>query len=192
MADSSYPVHLGESTRIDSRTAPDGDHRPVVVVGDATATNTLAVDSSGRPTVLVSGTVPVSGTVTVNGSLTSAGTVTNTPTAGGGTGINFVTTASTNVLVQKASIGNLTEMSAYNFTASPIYIKIFNKATAPVLGTDSPNVVIPVLAGAAFFTEFGAAGKKFSAGISVAVTANAALLDNTAVAAGALISGTYV
>ena len=103
----------------------------------------------------------------------------------------LTTAASTNAAVVKASAGNIFEISVFNSTAATIYVRLYNKATAPTVGTDVPLVVIPVAANALANIEFGALGKRFATGIAIAVTAAAGNTDATAVTAGALISASY-
>ena len=66
-----------------------------------------------------------------------------------------------------------------------------HKATLPTVGTDVPVLTIPVAAGVTTALAFGAIGKRLSAGIGIAVTANGAATDTTAVGAGAQISATF-
>ena len=129
----------------------------------------------------ISGTVTVSGTVTAN-----QGTLTV------GTNYNLVTAATTNAAVVKATAGSLYELSVANLTASTIYVKFYNKATAPTVGTDVPLVTIPVAANVTFMQPLGVIGKRFSAGIGIAVTGAAAAADATAVTAGAQVNATYI
>ena len=140
------------------------------------------------PAAQISGTQPVSGT------LTSAGTTTATPATG--TTYNVVTTASTNAAVVKASAGNLYELTISNPTATAAYIKLYNKATAPTVGTDVPVLTIAIPATAAGVGEksfvFGAVGKRFATGIGIAVTAAAAATDTGNAVAGVQINATYI
>jgi len=53
MADSAVPVTAGSGTNIDTRTQSGGDHRQVVVLGDADAAVTALVDASGHLAVTV-------------------------------------------------------------------------------------------------------------------------------------------
>jgi hypothetical protein len=49
MADTSVTVNTASGTApVDTRTQPDGDHRQAMVLGDATATATAAVDADGH------------------------------------------------------------------------------------------------------------------------------------------------
>jgi hypothetical protein len=128
----------------------------------------------------VSGTQPVSGTVTAN----------TTPTAG--TTGNLVTAATTNATSWKTSAGNLFEITVSNPTATATYVKLYNKASAPTVGTDTPVLTIPVAAGACVPIQFGAQGKRFATGIALAATGAAASTDTTATVAGIQINATYI
>lgn len=110
---------------------------------------------------------------------------------GSGSNYNLVTAASTNLALVKSTAGTLNEITVFNHTAATIYVKLYNKATAPV-STDVPIMVIPVAAGALYTWEFGQMGKRFLLGIGIGVTGGVANNDATAVAAGALINATYV
>lgn len=101
-----------------------------------------------------------------------------TPTAS-----NVNSAASTNATVVKASAGTLYGVVVSNTAASPRYVKLYNKATAPTVGTDVPLFTIQVTAGATLPVSFGAVGHRFATGIGLAITANAADTDTTAVGA---------
>jgi hypothetical protein len=129
--------------------------------------------------------------VTVSsGSLTSAGTVTSTPASS--SPYNVVTTASTNAANVKATAGALFEVSVSNVTATPIFVKFYNKATAPTVGTDVPSLTLPVAANTTVAMEFGALGKRFSPGISIAATAAAPAADTAIAVAGVQINASYI
>lgn len=126
------------------------------------------------------------------GAVTGSGTFTVTATPATGTNYSAVTTASTAVGVMKASAGNLYEITVSNATATAVFVKLYNKATAATVGTDVPIVTINAAAGATVLLEFGAVGKRFAAGIAVAATALVAATDTTVPVAGAQISATYI
>lgn len=120
------------------------------------------------------------------------GTVTaNEGTPQTGTGQTLTSAASTNATSVKASAGSLMEASLFNATAATVYLKFYNKASAPTVGTDVPILTIPVAAGAVWANEFGRFGKRFATGIALAITGAAAATDATAIAAGAQLSLTY-
>lgn len=83
------------------------------------------------------------------------------------------------------------EVSLSNVTAATVYLKFYNKASAPTVGTDVPILTIPVAAGALYANDFGRLGKRFATGIAFAITGAAAANDATAIAAGAQLSLTY-
>ena len=119
------------------------------------------------------GTQAVSGTVTANqGTLTA-------PTA-----YNLNSAASTNLQFVKASAGTVYSITATNIAAATKYVKIYNKATAPTLASDTPVLTIPVPAAGTVNIPFGATGHRFGTGIAHAITGAAADTDTTAVALG--------
>lgn len=128
--------------------------------------------------------------VTGSGTFTVGGTVTANPPAGSSIGV--VTTAGLNASVQKASAGNLFEISVSNPTATAAFLKLYNKASAPTVGTDIPLYTIPIPATGHIALEFGDLGKRFTAGIAMAVTGAIAATDTTNTVANIQISGTYV
>ena len=88
------------------------------------------------------------------------------------------------------------ELTISNPTATAAYIKLYNKATAPTVGTDVPVLTIAIPATAAGVGEksfnFGAVGKRFATGIGIAVTAAAAATDTGVAVAGVQINATYI
>lgn len=110
-----------------------------------------------------------------------------------GTNYYLTSAATTNAAVVKSTAGNLTEISVFNPTASTIHVKLYNKTTAPTVGTDVPIITIPVAAGALFTSGgLGTVGKRFSSGIGIAITAGPLATDVAAVAVGAQISLTHL
>jgi hypothetical protein len=159
-------------TSIGTEPVPSIQSHPVTISG------TPAVSISGTPTVALSGTPAV----------------TSTTTPGAGTAAAIAGTASTNAIALKAAAGQLLELSVFNPTAAVVYVKLYNKATAPAPATDSALLmdVIPVAINGRVGIEYGAAGKRFPSGIALAITANPSNTDATAVAAGVVASATYL
>lgn len=110
----------------------------------------------------------------------------STPSVG-----TLTTAASTNGTSIKATAGNVYSITASNTTASAIYLKIYNKASAPTVGTDVPLMTIPVAANSFESFEFGRLGARFATGIAIAVTAGIASNDTAPVLAGSLITIQY-
>lgn len=94
--------------------------------------------------------------------------------------------ASTNGTVAKASAGDLFLAAGYNTNAALRYLKIYNKATAPTVGTDTPILTLPLPPSAAFAFDFPA--QYFSAGIAYALTTGVADADTGAVGAGDIVA----
>lgn len=133
--------------------------------------------------VAVVGTVPVSGTVnaTVTGG-TMNPVVPATP--------YFVNSlASTNLALILTGTSGLQAFYATNTGAAVAFVKLYNKATAPVLASDIPEMIIPVPAavsgvpGVAQF-NIGFGGFRFALGLGIAITGLVADTDATVVAAG--------
>lgn len=123
------------------------------------------------PGAQVSATQPVSGTVTANqGTLVA-------PTA-----LNINSAATTNATSVKTSAGTLYNISASNINAAARYIKLYNKASAPTVGTDVPVLTMLIPAGSTIDHDFGLIGHRFSLGIALAITSGAADSDTGAVA----------
>ena len=120
--------------------------------------------------------------VTTVGNPTAANhQVTNTPAAGTAHVLNSA--ATTNATSVKASAGTLFGSAISNLAASPRFFKLYNKASAPTVGTDIPVVVIPLPASSFVNFDPGEMGLRFSAGIAYAITGLVGDADTTAIAA---------
>lgn len=104
----------------------------------------------------------------------------------------MVSTASTNGALLLAGSRALYEFSVFNPTAATVYVKLYNKSTAPTVGTDIPAITIPVATNQLVAFEFGSFGKRFPSGLGIAITAGPTASDATAVAAGVQLHGMYV
>ena len=119
-----------------------------------------------------------------------SGSVTAVPTSA--TALSVVTAATTNAASVKTSAANLYELTIANVTATPAYLKFYNKASAPTVGTDVPMITFPIAANTTVVYEFGVVGKRFSTGLAYAVTGAASATDTTATVAGIQVNGTYL
>ena len=142
------------------------------------------------PAVPVHG-VTQSGTWNI-GTVTAVTAAAATTTPANGTSYNAVSAASTNATSVKASAGNLFEITASNVTATATFVKLYNKASAPTVGTDVPVLTISVPANTTVAMQFGSQGKRFATGIALAVTAAAAATDTAAAVAGVQLNATYI
>lgn len=142
-------------------------HKQLIGIVDGTdgGTNRLEVDSSNR--------------VKTASYLLPA-------TTGGPTPGRLIAGASTNATNVKGSAGHLYFVYVYNASGSVQYLKWYNKATAPTVGTDTPVLVIAVPPGAAA-TFSPPHGMAFSTGIGFGTTTDVADNGTTAVAANSLV-----
>lgn len=164
---------------------------PITIASDQGA---LAVsDNGGSITVDNGGTaIGVSLASVPTHAVTQSGTWTTTSTPATLTAITPLTSAATaNATVAKASAGNLFEVTITNPTATAAYFKVYNKATAPTVGTDVPIFILPVSANSISTLSWDG-GKRFATGISYALTGAITVADTTASVAGILISGSYI
>lgn len=95
--------------------------------------------------------------------------------------------ASTNATSAKTSAGTLFGIKGYNASGSLCYLKLYNKASAPTVGTDTPVLTLALLPNAGFVFDYPA-GFYFSTGIAYALTTGVADNDTGAVAAGAVLA----
>lgn len=120
--------------------------------------------------------------------------ITNTGNAAGGsTTYSKISTADNNSTNVKASAGSVYSIHASNLNAAVRYIKLYNKATAPTCGTDTPVIrmaIPPASAGAPPITF--PTGASFPLGIGICIVTGITDADNTATAASEqLVNITY-
>lgn len=94
--------------------------------------------------------------------------------------------ASTNATSVKASAGQVYGWYLFNAATSTRYLKLYNKASAPTVGTDTPFMTIPIPAGGAANVEF-TCGIAFGTGIAFALTTGIADADTGALAASDVV-----
>lgn len=102
----------------------------------------------------------------------------------------LISTASTNSNLILNSSAQVPLISAIGLTSTVRFLKIYDKATAPVVGTDSPVLTIPVPAntqGAGVVMSFGSVPLYFQNGLGIAITSGSADNDTGAVGAGDVI-----
>jgi hypothetical protein len=128
-----------------------------------------------------------------NGVVTTVSAVTTVTTAGTpavpATPYFVNSAATTNGALVLTGTSGLQAFYATNTGATAAFVKLYNKATAPTVGTDVPEMIIPVPAavsgvpGIAALTP-GFNGYRFALGLGIAITGGVADTDTTAVAAG--------
>ena len=93
--------------------------------------------------------------------------------------------ATTNAMSVKTTSADLYRVGGYNAAASLRYLKIYNKSSAPAVGTDIPVLTIPLEPSKAFSLALGGTGGIYlSAGLAYAITTGAADNDTGALTAG--------
>jgi hypothetical protein len=127
------------------------------------------------------------------GTLTTLATVSNVTTAGTpavpATPYFVNSEATTNGALILTGTSGLSALWATNTGAGAAFVKLYNKATAPTVGTDVPEMIIPVPAavggvpGTATL-PMGFNSFRFPLGLGIAITGAVADTDTTAVAAG--------
>lgn len=120
----------------------------------------------------------------VTGRRVAVGVFGDVYTEGGSATARLVSAAnSVNATLIKNTNAKVFTITGYNAAAALRYLKLYNKATAPTVGTDTPVFTYALPATAAFqFTIPG--GYQFSTGLGFGLTVNAADADTTAVTAG--------
>lgn len=93
--------------------------------------------------------------------------------------------ASTNATLAKNATGNLFLAAGYNSNAAVRYLKIYNKASAPTVGTDTPTFTFALPPTGAFAIDLPS--QYFSTGIAYALTTGSADSDTGAVAANDIL-----
>ena len=126
--------------------------------------------------------------VTIQGGTLPAVTSAGTPAAPA-TPFFVNSAASTNGALVLTGTSGLSALWASNIGATPAFVKLYNKATAPTVGTDVPEMIIPLpaaVAGVPGIAEIspGFNAYRFPLGLGIAITGAVADSDTTAVAAG--------
>jgi hypothetical protein len=145
----------------------------------------LRVEGLARPGSDASSALPVA---VQNSLAVTAVTTQGTPVAPA-TPFILNSAASTNGALILTGTSGLHAFYATNTGATAAYVKLYNKATAPTVGTDVPAMILPIAAAVAgvpgvALLPIGYQGFRFALGLGIAVTGGAADADTTAVAAG--------
>lgn len=112
------------------------------------------VAGKSLPVNIVAGTAAI-GTTTLTATTATIGNVSDIPTASPAapttTALKVVSSASTySALLLTGTLKRLVNGSLFNTGASPAYVKFYNKATAPTVGTDVPIATFCIPAGGFF------------------------------------------
>jgi hypothetical protein len=123
------------------------------------------------------------------GTLGTVTTITTAGTPAAPTAYVVNSAATTNGANLSAATTGLQSVYTTNTGAGAAFVKLYNKATAPTVGTDVPVMIIPVpaaVAGVPGVAQIspGFNGYRFALGLGIAITGAVADTDTTAVAAG--------
>lgn len=124
----------------------------------------------------ITGALPAGGNAIGDVAITARAT-------GGVTPFHLISAATTNATSVKAAPGRLHIVTAHNINASPRYLKLYDKATAPVVGTDIPKYTFLIPGGTVGtgFTLESTIGTSFLNGIALAITGGITDADATAI-----------
>jgi len=141
----------------------------------------MAKMASGKP---VNAVVIVDSTTGLpTGSASTPSVVTTVPATTGGLAVyRLISLGTTNANFAKAMPGQVYAIYVNNANAAIRYLKLYNKATSPVVGTDVPVLTLPIPA-TGFINPNFLSGIAFSAGIAFALTTGIADSDTGAVSA---------
>jgi hypothetical protein len=95
--------------------------------------------------------------------------------------------ASTNATSVKASAGRIARLIGYNASTSVRYLKMYNKASAPTVGTDTPVLTLALKPSDTFSWDLENFGHAFSTGIAYALTTGSADSDTAALTAADVV-----
>lgn len=145
-------------------------------------TNAVSVAQIGATTIASGNGVVGAGVqrVAIASDNTAFNVTSNAPTP---TPFTLNSAATTNATSVKASAGTLFGLSCSNAGAAAAFVKLYNKASAPTVGTDVPVLTIAVPLSGTFSLELSNLGHRFATGIAFAITNLVADSDTTAVAA---------
>lgn len=104
-------------------------------------------------------------------------------TSGGTLGYHLVALDGTNANSVKGSGGQVYGIDAFNDTDYPVFIKFYDKATAPTVGTDTPVKTFGIQSGVRGNCPIPK-GMAFTLGIAIAITKLIDDSDTTSVVAG--------
>lgn len=103
-------------------------------------------------------------------------------TVGAGTFHHLISAATTNATSVKATAGNIAVLIVSNNATTKRFFKLYNKASAPTVGTDTPILTLMLAPGETIQCNTGPYGMALSAGIAYATTQLITVADTTAVA----------
>ena len=110
--------------------------------------------------------------------------------SGGAKNHLIISSNTNNAALVKSTAGQVLGWYITNTNASVRYVKLYNKATSPTVGTDTPVLTIPIpgnTAGAGCTVFIPTGIDEFPNGIGIGIVTGVAHSDNTAVAANEIV-----
>lgn len=104
----------------------------------------------------------------------------------------LITAASTNATLVKSGVTKLYKAVLTNGSAGTLYVKYYDKASAPTVGTDVPLLTIAVKTLETKVIDFGEEGIDFELGLGMGVTGGITDADTTDTVANDLIAQSFV
>lgn len=105
--------------------------------------------------------------------------------SGAPTNLRLASLGTTNATLVKAGPSQLFTIEVYNVSAALRFLKFYNKATAPTVGTDTPVICLPIGVGLNRGVTF-VNGCDFPLGLGYATTVLGTDADTSAITAGDL------
>lgn len=182
-----YPAALGAGGgfKIDGSGTPLPISGTITVNALPTGANLIGKVGIDQTTPGTTNGVQVNAALPAGTNIIGAALAALSAAANGLTSSRVNSAASTNATSLKASAGNVGEIDVFNNAAYAVYLKFYNKASAPTVGTDTPTWTIPIPSGGGFARSFPR-GKSFATGIAYAITKLQADSDTTVIVAGDL------
>jgi hypothetical protein len=163
---------------------------PAAITGFATSAKQDTLLTELQAKADLTETQPVSLASVPSHAVTNAGTFAVQDTTTASTPYQRVSDTSTNAINVKASAGVVYGIFASNVNAAARYLKLYNKASAPTVGTDTPvhTFIIPGnTAGAGTNIPVPDRGIDFGTGISFALTTESTVAGTTGVTANEIV-----
>lgn len=189
-ADSGNPVKIGGKYYLTVPTLTDGWRGDLRLDSRGALVTTIGSGSGSYATVGVA----TNGNTSTNSALFVAshnlvhnGTAWSFDTIPASTSRLLSAGASTNSTLVKNGAGQLFRISGYNAKAGAVYLKIYNKATAPTCGTDTPVQTYYLAQSANFNIDFSRP-YYFATGIGYCLTGAEADADTTALTAADILA----
>lgn len=161
----------------------------VSVAGSTIAADEVTINSTSVKAQRIKPGFGVDGTWTEVSSSDPLPVADNVRATGGASMHHKVSAATTNATSVKTSAGTVYGITGFTIDATPVYLKLYDKASAPTVGTDTPVLVLSFQQSTSAIPasyQFPK-GLVFSTGIAYAIVTGITDADSTAVAASEVV-----